>query len=137
MSHLTDTMESKIVNHIFGNYGMSISGTLYFALFTTMPADENSAGVEPTSIAGYSRVAVSNNQTNFGSNVTDGIKKNKIAITFPTASQSWGSIVGMGVFESATLGALPIIAFTFGSPTTIAANDIATFPIDSITLTIT
>lgn len=82
--------------------------TVYVALFTTMPAEDGTAGVEvsPTS-TGYARVAVTGNATNWPiSGTTPQQVQNASAVQFPTATASWGTVVGFGIYDAATAGNL-------------------------------
>jgi hypothetical protein len=77
--------------------------TVYLALFTTMPGEDGTGGVE-VSGQGYARFA------NIGSKFPDpsgaGTVTNNSDIAFGTAGSSWGNVKGVGTYTSATGGQL-------------------------------
>lgn len=88
--------------------GSGSPATVYVALFTTLPGEDGTGGTE-VSGGSYARVAVTNNSTNFpaASTVsTTGTKSNGTTITFPTATGSWGTVVGFGLYTASTSGTL-------------------------------
>lgn len=54
---------------------------------------------------GYARVAVASNTTNWP-NPVNGVIYNGTAITFPTATASWGLVFGVALFDAVTAGNL-------------------------------
>jgi hypothetical protein len=99
----SDYLELELLDHVFGNASYSAPGTLYVSLFTAAPSDSG-GGTEVTGGA-YARVAVTNNATNFPA-AAAGAKSNGTAITFPTATANWGTVVAMGVHDASTAGNL-------------------------------
>jgi len=104
---LSNTWEDLILNYIFRNGAAPSLGTsIYFALYTVAPSD-SSAGTEVTG-GSYARVAVARNvTTNFaapsdvsGSETTS----NSNAITFPSPTANWGTVVAMAVMDASTAG---------------------------------
>lgn len=104
---LVDATELAIVNELFGGTAFSADATLYGALFTTVPADDGSGGVE-ANYTSYARVSVTNNTTNFPS---ANPKLNGTAVNFPqaTGNQS-GTIKALGWFTASSGGTLRAIA---------------------------
>lgn len=102
----SDYLENLIVNLLMGKVGSPYTppATLYIALFTVLPGEDGTGGTE-VSGGSYARVALTNNTTNFPT-VSDGNKKNGTIITFPTPTGSWGTVVGMGVYDAASAGNL-------------------------------
>lgn len=94
-------LELSILNHWLGNSAYSAPATVHFALFTVAPTDAG-GGTEVTG-GSYARVVVTNNLTNFPS---ANPKSNAGAITWPTATADWGTIVAVGVFDAASSGNL-------------------------------
>lgn len=82
-------------------YGSGTPATRYFALFDGDPSD----GGTEVSGNNYSRVAVTNNATNFP-NASNGVKTNGTDIEFPTPSGAWGSVSYAAEFDAATDGNL-------------------------------
>lgn len=107
MSGFSDYLEKKVLDLLFGSTAYSVPATLYFGLFTTTPNDDGTGGTE-VSGGSYARVSMTNNSTNFpnASGGNPSTKANGVAITFPTATADWGTVVGMGVFDASTSGNL-------------------------------
>jgi hypothetical protein len=109
---LSNFGEALIIDSVFGRIpSYNWPGTLHFALFTTIPDDAGANGVEvSTSGTGYTRKAVTNSSTNFDPTPTSGgskgVKTNKTAITFPTATADWGEIKGGGIYDASSGGNL-------------------------------
>lgn len=102
--------EAKVLNDLFGS---GTPATLYFAAFTVMPPQTSDTATEPVG-NNYSRVAVTNNVTNFPAatltpDQTAYQKINGTAIVFPTPSGSWGAILGIGIYDASTGGNLQYI----------------------------
>lgn len=97
--------------------------TVYLALFTVQPV--NGTGGTEASYAGYARVSLAFNTTNFtvsGSNV-----KNAAQINFPTNTGSAQTIVGYGLFDASSGGNL-LLDNTATSSQTINTNSPAYVP---------
>lgn len=99
---LTNARELALINNEFGAVAAGTIATLHAGLFTTMPNDAGSGGVEPAGGA-YARVAVTNDATQFPS---ANPKVNANAITFPQSTAAWGTVKGMGWWDAASAGNL-------------------------------
>jgi hypothetical protein len=95
-------LELELLDHVWGNSAYTAPATLYVALSTTTPADDGTNFTEPSGNA-YARVAVTNNTTNWP-NAAGGAKANGTAITFPTATGSWGTVTHFGIFDASSGG---------------------------------
>lgn len=100
----TDFLEDKILRHILNDTAYVAPATRYIGLFTTLPGDDGTGGVEVTG-GSYARVA-----ENGWSFPALGESENAGAITFPQATALWGTIVGFGVFDAAAGGNLLVYA---------------------------
>lgn len=100
---LSDFAELELLDHLFGGASYSPPATLYFAAFTSNPGDAG-GGTEVTG-NNYSRVAVTNNATNFPA-AASGAKSNGTLISFAQASGAWGTVTAIGVFDAASAGNL-------------------------------
>ena len=102
----TNAEELRILGKEYGATDYTPDGTLYAALFTTVPADDGTGGTEATG-GNYARVAVTNNTTNFPS---ANPKLNGTAIAFPTATtggySSGATLKGMGFYSASSGGTL-------------------------------
>lgn len=96
--------EQAILNLLLGGAAYSAPSTVYVALSTGLAT---AAVVEPSGGA-YARVAVTNNSTNFpaATGGSPASKANGTAITFPTATGSWGTVQSVAIYDAATAGNL-------------------------------
>lgn len=97
MSAFSNYLENKVLLHVFGGSAYSAPGTLYLALYTSDPGDDNS-GTECSGTA-YAR------QTITFTVVTD-TASNNAAVEFPVAGSSWGTITHVGILDALTGGNL-------------------------------
>lgn len=97
MSAFSDYLENKVLLHVFGASAYSMPSTLYLALYTSDPGDDNS-GTECSGTS-YAR------QTITFSVVTD-TASNNAAVEFPTAGSNWGTITHVGILDALTGGNL-------------------------------
>src|SRR5579884_2131969 len=91
---------SDLLRTLFFRSGAGYTKTahLYLALFTTAPTAAAGSGVEIAttsggSSTGYARQDLPPADANWDNSVA-GQTSNKVAITFPTALQAWGTIYG-------------------------------------------
>lgn len=143
MSAMSDYLENKLIDFLFRGQSYAPPSTLYIALFTTVDNDANT-GTEVSGNA-YARASVASALTSWAgtqatgsvvvSSGTNGTTSNNGAITFPTPSGSWGTVVGFGIFDAASGGNL-----LFWGPLsinkTINQGDTVTFPVNSLALQI-
>jgi hypothetical protein len=130
MSGFPDSMESNILDHFFGGVALSPSSpaNIHVGLYTTLPADDETGGVE-ASYTGYGRVSVTNNSTEWPA-ATEGAptsKSNANTITFGQKTDAGDvTIVGFGLFDASSGGNL----LFFGAVTpnqTVGQNDTPRF----------
>lgn len=96
-----DFLENELLDHVLGNAAYSAPATVYVALYTVAPTDAG-GGTEATG-GSYARVAVTNNDTNWPA-ASSGAKANGAAITFPTATADWGTVVAFAILDAASGG---------------------------------
>jgi hypothetical protein len=133
MGSFADYAENKVLDHIFGNTAFSAPANLYIGLSTTTITDAGGNITEPVG-NNYSRVAVTNNTTNFP-NASSGSKSNGTAITFAQASGSWGTIVDVFVADASSSG--NVIAYgTLTASKSVANLDTISFAIGDLTFTL-
>mgnify|MGYP001563208888 CR=1 FL=1 len=97
----SDFLELELLDHVLGNAAYTAPVTVYVALYTVAPSDTG-GGTEVTGGA-YARVAVTNNATNWPA-AAAGAKSNGTAITFPTATANWGTVVAFAILDAASAG---------------------------------
>jgi len=118
MAAMTDYLENKIIDWLLRGQTFTPPATTYVGLFTVAPTD-STAGTE-VSVGSYARVAVTSSLANWAgtqaalstsaSSGTGGTTSNNAAITFPTATADWGTVVAFGLFDASTSGNLLIYA---------------------------
>lgn len=99
---ITYTSANAILDKCFGATNFTAPATLYFGLSTTALAIDGTGATEPSG-NNYSRVAFTNNKTNWG-NASNGSLANLTAITFPESSGSWGTITHVFISDAASAG---------------------------------
>lgn len=97
MSAFSNYLENKVLDHVFGGNAYSAPGTLYLALYTSDPGDDNS-GTECSGTS-YARQTIA-------FTVTNDTASNTSAVEFPTAGSSWGTITHVGILDALTSGNL-------------------------------
>lgn len=135
-SGFADYGENKTIDAVYGGVALGAPATWYLGLFTAA-AGESGGGTE-VSGNNYSRIAATNNTTNFPS-ASNGSKTNGTALTSAVSSGSWGTIVGIGFFDASTGGNMWAYADIAGGDqqNINAANQQWSLPIGNLTLTLT
>lgn len=104
---IINATELAMLDELQGGTAFAADATQFAALFTTVPADDGSGGVE-ANYTSYARVSVTNNTTNFPS---ANPKLNANAINFPTATgPQTGTVKALGWFTASSGGTLRVIA---------------------------
>jgi hypothetical protein len=118
MAAFSDYLENKLVDWLLRGQPFTPPANTYIGLFTVAPTDSTVA----TEVIGgsYARVAVASSLANWAgtqaaasttaSTGTSGTTSNNGAITFPTATADWGTVVAFGIFDAASGGNLLIYA---------------------------
>jgi hypothetical protein len=114
MAALTDYMENKLIDWLFRGQSFTPPATLYIGLLTVVPTD-STAGTEVTG-GSYARVGVAGSLANWAgtqsagsttaSSGTGGTTSNNGAVTFPSPTGSWGSVVAFGFYDASSGGNL-------------------------------
>ena len=96
-------------------------------------------GMAETEVSGgsYSRVAVTNNNTNFPAATSPsgvGTKLNATAIIFPQSSGSWGTVTHFAIFDAASAGNM-LIYGTLTSARAVTTGDTPKFLASGFSLT--
>ena len=113
MSGMTDYSAENWLAYITGKTAMPSLPTAYVGLFVTPPTSD--AGTGGTEVSGGSYARVSTAGANWNApNASSGNEpatipantSNSANITFPTATASWGTITGFGIFDALSGGNL-------------------------------
>jgi hypothetical protein len=89
-------------------WNLPTAGTVWVSLFTVAPTDTG-GGTEVTG-GSYARVAVDSSSANKWVAPASRATDNNAAITFPTASASWGTAVAFGIHDAVSAGNMMIWA---------------------------
>jgi len=95
----TDYLENELLDHVLNGLAYTPPSDIYVGLFTTMPNDDGTGGVE-VSGGSYARELVVFTVASAGQVANNG------AVTFTQATALWGTVLGMGLFDASTSGNL-------------------------------
>jgi hypothetical protein len=135
MAGLTNYLEDKIWNHVFGSTTYTKPTNWYVGLLTATPSD-SAAGTE-VSGGSYARQVCAFTVTGTGT----ALATNTSAITFPTATADWGIVGWIGIYDAVSSGNL--VAYQnlqksdFSTTTTKTVNDGDIFKFNASTIKIT
>lgn len=115
MSGMSDYLEKKLLDHTFRGEVYTPPTTIHLALFTTMPVDDGTGGVEVTG-GSYARQAITFLATALGTG------RSESAATVVFASMPAVSVVGAGLYDASTVGNL-LFYKALGAPRAIAAGE--------------
>lgn len=137
MGSFSDYLEKELLDHILGGADYARPATVYIGLWTTTLSDASTGGTsgEPTG-GSYARKSVTNNATNWpAASGTTATKSNGIAITFVTATGSWGTVTHFAILDAASAGHI----LGWGQLTAskaIGSGDTASFAIGDLDVTL-
>lgn len=127
MAEMSNYLENAMINAVLRNTTYTSPATVYVALFTTDPTDANT-GTEVSGNA-YQRTAVT-----FGA-PSNGVSTNSGAVTFPTATGSWGTVTHIGIMDASTSGNL-LFHTALDTSKTITSGDIFTISTGNLSVTL-
>ncbi len=128
MGSLSNYLELELLDHVLKTTSYTVPTNIYVALSTADPTEGGGSIAEPSG-NGYART-VCNTWATAASRTTS----NGIAVTFPTASGSWGTITHYALFDASTAGNM----LAYGSLTTsnsVVNGNVVTFAIGEIDIT--
>lgn len=126
-------MEAAILNHLFRTDTFAKPAAIYFALFTAAPSDSG-GGTEVTG-GSYARTAVTQADAQWTAPGVGGATDNVNAITFPTATASWGTVTHVGIFDASSGGNL-LLHGALTESKLVGNNDVFRFAIGAMDLTL-
>lgn len=130
MANLSDYIEGKIADLLFGDTEYTIPSNYYLALYTAAPSD--TGGGTEVSGGSYARVQVANNATNFP-NAVGGLKKLATEAEFATASADWGTVVAVALLDAPTGGNL-IVHGSLTTSKAVVSGDTPKFNADALSI---
>ncbi len=116
---LTEQLNNKVLDCFFGGVPIDPPPTLYVGLSLTR-AYRGGYLTEP-SAGSYARVTLRNDRASF-SDAVSGTKTNALAITFPSPSATWGTILSVFIADEAAGGNVLAMA-DLPDPRTIRGGD--------------
>ena len=135
MAGLTNYLEDKIINHVFGLTTYSKPTNWYVGLLTASPSD--SAGGTEVTGGSYARQVCAFSISGSGTAQA----ANTSAITFPTATADWGIVGWVGIYDALSGGNLAayqnLQKSDFSTTTTKTVNDGDIFKFNATTIKIT
>lgn len=127
MAEMSNFLEDALINATLRNTSYTSPATVYVGLYTSDPGEGNTG----TEVSGnsYARTSVT-----FGA-PSNGVSTNSAAVTFPTATGSWGTITHIGILDASTSGNL-LYYSPLDSSKTILSGDIFTISIGNLSVTL-
>ena len=125
----------KLYDMIFGGVPFTVPSTWYAGLSTTALTRQSTAPAEPTG-NGYARAAVANNTNHWTPNVTSGQPGdtyNGVAVSFPTPTGPWGTLVATAISDASSAGNAWLVA-PLTAPVTPGTSTPPTFAVGSLLL---
>lgn len=130
----SDYWENAVLNGTLGGPQLPLNATVHIALSTGVYSDAaTGSALTEVSGAGYGRVAVTNNNTNWPS-ASAGQKSNGTVITFAAAQANWGTVQSFYIIDAGSAGNI-LYGADLTTARTIATGDTASFAVGSITIT--
>lgn len=127
-------LANAILNGVLGGSAFSLPANVYIAL-STAAFSASATGSAMTEVSGgsYSRVAVTNNSTNWPA-ASSQSKSNGTVFTFPTATASWGTVLSVYVVDASSAGNI-LYGADLTASRTVASGDTASFAASAIVVT--
>jgi hypothetical protein len=126
--NVTSYYQNLILDYAIGTTPGSKPATVYVALHT---GDPMVGGGSEVSSNGYARASLANNNSAVVK-VSDGVKATAVAVTFPTATGSWGTVTHWSIKDTLTSGNTLFYGALTASKA-IASGDSFTIPIGGLT----
>ena len=130
MAGFSDYLEDKVLDHVFGGTAYTAPGTLYVGLYTAAPTD--AGGGTEVSGGSYARKSMPA-MTVSGTSPTEAT--NGAAVEFITATDSWGTVTHVGVFDASSSGNLLAWAALTASKT-VSSGDVFRFDAGDLDITL-
>lgn len=131
-----NTTENLVLDAMIGSTQLLGVNTLWVGLSTADPGDDAATLAEPSG-NGYARVAAVNS-TNAWNAAAAGVKRNAAAVTFPTATGSWGSVSHFAVWRATTsIGVDAMVGKgALGLAKNVTNGDVPSFGVGSLSISL-
>lgn len=127
MAEFTNFLENKLLDHVLKNESYTSPTTVFVGLFTVTPTDTTS-GTEVTG-GSYARRVLS------VSTASEGVVTSSADITFPQCTETWGTVVALGIHDALSSGNL-LMYTDLTTSKTIETGDILRIDTGSLTVTL-
>lgn len=127
MAEMSNYLENALLNVTLRATAYTAPTTVYVGLYTTDPTDANTG----TEVSGGSYARTS---ATFGA-PSNGVTTNSGAVTFPTATGTWGTVGWIGILDAATSGNL-LYHTPLTASKSITSGDIFTISIGNLSVTL-
>lgn len=106
MAGKTDYTENNLLAFLFRGVAFPAPGNIFVSLFTVVPSADAGSGGTEVSGGSYARQQVSRGTVEWKdpSAATQGETNNVNAITYPTATANWGTVVAAAIHDAVTGG---------------------------------
>ena len=127
MAEMSNYLENALINVTLRATSYTAPAAVYVGLYTTDPTDANTG----TEVSGgsYARTAAT-----FGA-PSNGVTTNSGAVTFPTATGTWGTVGWIGILDAATSGNL-LYHTPLTASKSITSGDIFTISVGNLSVTL-
>jgi hypothetical protein len=127
MAEMSNYLENALINVTLRATSYTAPAAVYVGLYTTDPTDANTG----TEVSGgsYARVAVTMGAP------SNGVSTNTAAVTFPTATGTWGTVGWIGILDASTSGNL-LYHTPLDASKSITSGDIFTIAIGNLSVTL-
>lgn len=127
MAEMSNYLENALINATLRNTSYTSPATVYVGLYTSDPGEGNTG----TEVSGgsYARTAVT-----FGA-PANGVSTNSGAVTFPTATGTWGTVTHIGILDASTSGNL-LYYTPLDASKSIASGDVFTISAGNLSVTL-
>jgi hypothetical protein len=127
MAEMSNYLENALINVTLRATSYTAPAAVYVGLYTTDPTDANTG----TEVSGgsYARVAVTMGAP------SNGVSTNSAAVTFPTATGTWGTVGWIGILDASTSGNL-LYHTPLDASKSITSGDIFTIAIGNLSVTL-
>jgi hypothetical protein len=131
MDAKTNFLEDRVLDRVLKNnadFSYTFPATVYAGLFTADPTETGSLTNEVSGVS-YARQAIT-----WGT-IAAGTVANSVAVTFPVAGGSWGTITYVGILDVVTLATGNMLYYgVLGTPKTVGLGDQVSFAIGALTI---
>lgn len=122
-------LANKLLDHMFKTTPYTVPTNIYVGLSTANPGDSGGALAEPSGNA-YARTVMNSWDT-----AASGATQNGAAVTFPTATGSWGTVTYAALFDASTSGNL-LGSSVLGTSQAVVNGNVVEFATGAIDVTL-